>query len=246
MAQGRSNRGRKAGNAVRRKVQGAKHSTVCPFCSGKILDSARFCHHCGKSLDGSGWLTSQTLTVLAAAVISLVALGLLFASVIDVAPITSNSPENSAAPTATVSDQPPDLSTMTPREAADRLFNRVMMADEQGNTAEVEQFAPMAVAAYEMLESLDTDALFHMGQIHAAAGDIEAARSYADRMKSVVPNHLLAALLEHRLAEAESNSAAAASAKKQFHDHYNEEISISRPEYDHHRASIERFRTEHP
>jgi len=126
------------------------------------------------------------------------------------------------------------------------LFNRVMMADEQGNAAEVERFTPMAVSAYEMLESLDTDALFHVGLIHAAAGDIEKARNYADRMKAVVPNHLLATLLEHRLAEAEGNSKAAESAINRFHDHYNDEISVSRPEYDHHRASIERFRTEHP
>ncbi|MGI9452775.1 MAG: hypothetical protein ACR2QH_19370 [Geminicoccaceae bacterium] len=186
------------------------------------------------------------MTVLASAVIALVAVGLLFASAIDVDRLASTSPGTSTAPRTAGSGQPPALSTMSPREAADRLFNRVMMADEQGNAAEVEQFSPMAVSAYEMLESLDTDALFHVGLIHAAAGNMEEARNYADRMKAVVPNHLLAALLEHRLAKADSNSTAAESAIKRFHAHYDEEISTGRPEYEHHRASIEKFRAEHP
>ena len=131
---------------------------------------------------------------------------------------------------------------MTPREAADRLFNRVMMADEQGNAAEVDQFAPMAVSAYEMLESLDTDALFHVGLVQAAAGHIEEAKSYNERLKAIVPNHLLAAFLDHRIAEVEGNTSVAAGAVKRFHDHYDDEISIGRPEYEHHRASIETFR----
>ena len=186
------------------------------------------------------------MTVLGSAVIALVALGLLFTSVIDVDRLAPTRSKISTPPRAASSGQPPDLSTMSPREAADRLFNRVMMADEQGNAAEVEQFSPMTVSAYEMLESLDTDALFHVGLIHAAAGNDEEARDYAERMKAVVPNHLLAALLEHRLAQADSNSTAAESAIKRFHAHYDEEISIGRPEYEHHRASIERFRAEHP
>lgn len=182
------------------------------------------------------------MTVLASAVIVLVALSLLFASVIDMDRLSSTAPTASAPPQTTSTGQPPDLSTMTPREAADRLFNRVMMADEQGNAAEVDQFAPMAVSAYEMLDDLDTDALFHVGLIQAAAGKIDDAKNYAERLKAVVPNHLLAALLEHRLAEVENKPEVAASAAKRFHDHYDEEISIGRPEYEHHRASIERFR----
>lgn len=217
--------------------------TSCPSCARKTQGEARFCQHCGKSLDGGGWLTPQILTVLASAVIVLVALGLLFASVIDTDSVSPPAPAGSAPPRATASGQPPDLSTMSPREAADRLFNRVMMADEQGNRAEVEQFSPMAVSAYEMLDSLDTDALFHVGLIQIAAGEIEEAESYAQRMKAVAPNHLLAALLDHRIAEVSNDTAAAASAIKRFQDSYDEETSIGRPEYEHHGASIERFRT---
>lgn len=184
------------------------------------------------------------MTVLASAVIVLVALALLFTSAIDPDRPTSTAPGTATTSKATPSSQPPDLSSMTPREAADRLFNRVMMADEQGDKAEVEQFTPMAVSAYEMLENLDTDALFHVGLIYAAADDFEKSENYNERLKAIVPNHLLAALLEHRLAEATNKPEIAAGAAKRFQDHYDEEIKINRPEYDHHRASIERFKAE--
>ena len=215
---------------------------TCPSCGSRVQERARFCQQCGKSLEKAGWFSAQMLTVAASAVIVLVALGLLFASVIDLDRLSSDGSPTSPQTTAAVSGQPPDLSSMSPREAADRLFNRVMMADEQGDSAEVEQFTPMAVSAYERLESMDADALYHVGLIYAAAGDNDKAREYNERLKAIVPNHLLAALLEHRLAEVEGDSEVAASAAKRFHDHYDEEISVGRPEYQHHEASIERFR----
>ena len=231
----------KARNATSSRAgQTLSGSATCPFCTSRVQGEARYCQNCGKSLHSIGWLSPQTLTVLASAVIALVALGLLFASVIDFERSSSTNTTAATSQKTAVSGQPPDLSEMTPREAADRLFNRVMMADEQGNAAEVERFTPMAVSAYEMLESLDSDALFHVGLIHAAAGEIEEARNYAERLKAVAPNHLLAALLDHRLAEADNNATAAAAAASRFHDHYDEEISIGRPEYEHHRTSIAR------
>lgn len=133
---------------------------------------------------------------------------------------------------------------MTPREAADRLFNRVMTAHEQGDSEQVEQFAPMALSAYEMIENPDTDALFHMGLIQAAAGQLDEAASSAERLKAVVPNHLLAILLEHRLAEQAGDQAAAQRAAMRFEENYDEEITVDRPEYLHHRSLIEGFRAD--
>ncbi len=236
---GRGGKTRKTPGGIGRASSGA---TTCPSCASRAQEGARYCQHCGKSLAGDGWLTPQTLTVLASAVVVLVALALLFASVIDFDNQQVASGPTTTTPPRIEAGQPPDLSTMSPREAADRLFNRVMMADEQSNRAEVEQFSPMAVSAYEMLESLDTDALYHVGLIHAAAGDIDKAKDFAERMKAIVPNHLLAALLENRLAAKEGNQDVATRAAERFHEHYDEEISVGRPEYEHHRASIERFR----
>ena len=243
------NSGHRSGKA--KKPAGSRDKTTsglvaCPSCDGKVQAHARYCQHCGKSLSGEGWFTSQSITVLAAAVIVLVALGLLFSSVIDFDRAPASSAQAPATTGPTTAGQPPDLSTMSPREAADRLFNRVMMADEQGNQAEIEQFTPMAVAAYERLENLDTDALFHVGMIHIAAGDLEQAKGFAERIMAIAPTHLFVPLLEHRVAEEEGNTSAAVSAASKFHQHYEEEMSIGRSEYEHHRASIERFRANVP
>ena len=43
----------------------------------------------------------------------------------------------------------PDLASMTPREQFDRLYNRVMQASEQGDTATANRFSPMALQAYQ-------------------------------------------------------------------------------------------------
>ena len=42
---------------------------------------------------------------------------------------------------------PPDISNMSPIEAADRLFNRVMQATSSGDSAQAQAFLPMAIAA---------------------------------------------------------------------------------------------------
>ena len=189
---------------------------------------------------------AQTLTVLGAACLTLVALGLLFASVLDFGSAGDDSrsieaPERTASAPA---GQPPDLSTMTPREAAIRLFNRVMMADEQGNADEVAQFAPMAVAAFDQLENLDLDALYHIGMIQAVAGDAEGALDAAERMKAIVPGHLLASVLEHRVAVDQNDQEGAARAIEHFEANYDEEIEIGRPEYGHFQRLIDHFRSQ--
>ncbi|MEM8948173.1 MAG: hypothetical protein AAGA21_03680 [Pseudomonadota bacterium] len=194
----------------------------------------------------STWLDAQKLTVLGTACLTLVALGLLFASVLDFGS-AGNDDRSAEAPermASAPSGQPPDLSTMTPREAAIRLFNRVMMADEQGNADEVAQFAPMAVAAFNQLESLDLDAFFHLGMIHAAAGDAESALNAAERMQAVVPGHLLASVLEHRVAVDENDQDRAARAIERFETNYDKEIKVDRPEYRHFQRLIDHFRIE--
>ena len=131
---------------------------------------------------------------------------------------------------------------MSPREAADRLFNRVMIADEQGRDSEVSQLAPMAIAAYDRLESLDLDAIYHVGLIQAANGDAKAADEAIERLRAIVPNHLLATLLDYRMATEANDQARAERAIERFKSHYEDEILIDRPEYRHHRLQIDMFR----
>ena len=144
--------------------------------------------------------------------------------------------------TAPAPGQPVDLASMSPREAANRLFNRVMAASENGNTEEALRFVPMALQAYDRLETLDNDARYHVALIHMTAGDIKSARVQLDKLRQSVPNHLLGIMLEHQIAERSGNKTTAARAYKEFLAAYDAEIAKGREEYQDHRGNIERFR----
>ena len=80
---------------------------------------------------------------------------------------------------------------MTPREAADRLFNRVMTAVSAGNSAEVVQFMPMAIRAFELAEPRDADGKFHVVLLNLTAQLNAEALAGAEDILSELPNHLL-------------------------------------------------------
>jgi len=138
--------------------------------------------------------------------------------------------------------QPPDLASMSPRDAADRLFNRVMAASENGNSAEALRFTPMALQAYANLGTLDNDARYHVALLHITAGDISSARAQIDLLRKSVRNHLLAFMLEQQIAEQGGKKDSAAQAYKAFLAAYDAEIVAGRPEYQDHLKSIEGFR----
>ncbi|MDH5748110.1 MAG: zinc-ribbon domain-containing protein, partial [Rhodospirillales bacterium] len=150
----------------------------CPSCGTALLSEARFCHACGTALDGSasGGIRSVRGLAWGGALVVVVALVVFAAAELSKrygasSPPSSGalSPPRTAAPAAP--NRPPDLSQMTPRGAADRLFNRIMTANEQGNLVEALRFVPMAVQAYGALPELDGDAHYHLGLIHELAGD---------------------------------------------------------------------------
>ena len=144
--------------------------------------------------------------------------------------------------TAPAPGQPVDLASMSPREAADRLFNRVMIANESGNTAEALKFAPMAIQAYDGVGTLDNDARYHVALIHMTTGDIDGARVQIEMLRKSVPNHLLGFMLEHQIAEHGGKKDSAARAYKDFLAAYDAEIAKGRAEYQDHQGSIDRFR----
>src|SRR5690606_31006514 len=83
-----------------------------------------------------------------------------------------------------------DLSTMTPDEAAYRLFERVMLSVSEGDSASARQFAPMGIQAYEMVPDKDLDAFYHMALLHLVNNDPGGARATAAEMIAQVPAHL--------------------------------------------------------
>ena len=137
-----------------------------------------------------------------------------------------------------------DLSAMTPREAADRLFNRVMAANEQGRIEEVMQFGPMALEAYKLVDPLDADARYHIGLISLLLGDDDKAREQIKNIEAEAPDHLLALTLASRIAEKRGDDKAASAARARFAAAYDAEIRSGRPEYVAHGVTIETFRAE--
>jgi tetratricopeptide (TPR) repeat protein len=86
---------------------------------------------------------------------------------------------------------PPDLTSMTPREAADRLFDRVMTYVAQQDSVQAQAFLPMALGAYERAMPLDHDGLFHLSLLNRVAGNLEAALANATQVLDEDPNHIL-------------------------------------------------------
>jgi hypothetical protein len=94
----------------------------------------------------------------------------------------------------------PDISSLSPQERADRLYNRVMLLATQGKADSVQFFAPMALTAYQMLAPLNADQRYDMGRIGEVVGAFPLAKAQADSILRENPNHLLGLILEARLA----------------------------------------------
>lgn len=124
-----------------------------------------------------------------------------------------------------------DLSAMTPREAAERLFNRVMTAVEADNPAEAERFLPMALAAYDRIGALSLDDRFHLSLLHAAAGDGAQASAVAEAGLAVRPTHLLCLAAAAEGALLLGDSATAAAHYRTFVDSYDDELRTGLTEY---------------
>ena len=158
-------------------------------------------------------------------------------------PVVS-APSPSSNPSANQIVRPPDLSTMTPREAADRLFNRVMSANERGNLEEARRFAPMAIQAYNSVGNLDADGLFHLGLIHLVLDDYKNAKIQAQRILSLAPDHLLAIFLEYKVASLTNDKLKQEQVATHFKGALKKEAMNDRPEYSAHRNSIQSMRRE--
>jgi len=85
-----------------------------------------------------------------------------------------------------------DITSMTPIEAADRLWTRVMTSVEAGDSASVQMFLPMSIAAYERARPLNADGLFHLSVLQRMALQPEEALATAEEALAAHPDHLLA------------------------------------------------------
>jgi tetratricopeptide (TPR) repeat protein len=155
--------------------------------------------------------------------------------------------QGSIPPSGTSNGAPPPL-TGTPREQADRLFNRIMREREAGNVENATRFLPMAIAAYQQAGELDADGLYHLSILLTASGAFAEARQTAERVLSTNPDHLLALAAAADAAAQAGDSTAARNYYQQFLQKYDAEKDKPLPEYiDHtrmlpdHRKTAETF-----
>jgi tetratricopeptide (TPR) repeat protein len=128
------------------------------------------------------------------------------------------------------------------RTNADRLFNRIMAAAEQGNQGEVDQFMPMAIQAYGMVDDLDDDGLYHLGLLHLTAGDTDEARNTAQRILDGSPEHILGLGLAATAADEAGDEAAAETFWGRLLDGYSQEAGKPLSEYLDHQNMLDEYR----
>ena len=138
----------------------------------------------------------------------------------------------------------PDISQLSPKERFDRLYNRVMQAAQAGDQATMGRFMPMALGAYEMLDSADADARYHAALLRVHNGDVAGSRALGDSILAMQPGHLLGYVVLGTTARWAKDEAALAKAYRDFLSHYEAEMKAARPEYGEHQASIASFRSE--
>jgi hypothetical protein len=132
----------------------------------------------------------------------------------------------------------PDISQMSPRERADRLYDRVMRLSEEGKQDSVNLFAQMGISAYQMLPDQDADSRYDMGRIAEVAGALPLARAQADTILASDPNHLLGLILAISTARAAGDSAGVQTFEAKLLTSQSAELARNLPEYQRHEREI--------
>ena len=220
----------------------------CARCGGALAPGARFCANCGASAaQGRQAMggNERLLWFLAGGGVVAVVGGLALYATRGQAAAPAATPPAAEAPFAAGGDgsgaTPPDISNMTPRERFDRLFNRIMRAAEQGDEATVTNFAPMAISAYGMLDSVDADARYHAALIYLHTGNVDGARALADTILKQQPAHLFGYVIRGTIARFKKDDALLKRSYADFLSHYDAETRAKRPEYAEHPRAIEEF-----
>ena len=187
---------------------------VCSGCRSLLSPGAKFCHRCGTAVGTQPAVatarspqTSALPWVVAAiamlAVVALVA-GQRFGRT--PTPNPADAPFASGATSAT--GRAPDISNLSPRERADRLFDRMMRLSSEGKADSVQFFAPMALSVYQSLGTLDADLRYDYGRVAEIAGEPAIATAQADSILAADSNHLLGLVLGVRAAQMRGDSTA--------------------------------------
>jgi hypothetical protein len=213
-------------------------ASFCATCGAPA--SGRFCAGCGTPLHPAGrpaaavrrrwWLAGAAVAVM---------LAVLAAVVAQQARAGASAPPATAGAGAPPRAPLPDLSTMSRREAFDRLYDRAMRAAESGDEAEMRRFTPMALTAYELLDTVDADARYHAALLRMHSGGMDAAAALADSILADQPRHLFGHLLRGTAARWRRDEVALRTAQRAFLADWEVERAARRPEYEAHAATLD-------
>jgi hypothetical protein len=227
----------------------------CSFCHADLSSQARFCHRCGHPVaagarparsERTAWLVAAVLCLLlVGGIVYKVSGGAPAAPVPDMANTGADPRERTGqSPAEELQGRAPDISAMTPRERFDRLFNRIMQAAQRGDSLEVRRFTPMALGAYQQLDSRDLDARYHAAVLHLGVGDFAPAYALADSIIAESPHHLFGYIIRGTAAGLQGDAAARARAERDFLRNYRAEMAANRVEYLEHKPVVDEFRKE--
>ncbi|HEX6644976.1 MAG TPA: zinc-ribbon domain-containing protein [Gemmatimonadales bacterium] len=212
-------------------------AAACSACGAEMAPGAQFCSRCGRKAGGGAPASSRNrlaLAALAALVVVAAAVGLARARSAPAAP-------GAPAPGGGTAAVPPDISRMSPDERFDRLYRRVMQAARTGDTTSA-QLAPMALAAYDMLDSVTADQRYHAALIKLHLGDAAGARAFGDSILAHDSTHLLGYVAKGMAYRWERDTLKLQPVEAAFRRHADAELARGRPEYEEHRMILDEFR----
>jgi hypothetical protein len=206
----------------------------CAECGTR--SEGAFCEQCGTALGGRpgdrrAWLVAS---LLAGAAVVAVAATVLRGTSQPPAPEMANAGSRPAGVVPL-----PELSSLSPDERFARLFDRLMRAGAEWDSATVASLSPLAAEAYAQLDSVDADTRFHAGLIAIQIGNFPGAHALADTLEARDPGHLFGPVLLGALARLEGDTAEYRRALDLFRQRADRELArTDRPEYVEHQQLL--------
>lgn len=236
---------------------------ACAACQSPLTPGARFCHACGTPAGGGAPRSARggrgaghapaepaprSILPWAIGVVSVLALVIAVAvqqrDASAPAGVGANIPLDGSAPFASAGAgggamRAPDISSMSPRERADRLYDRVMRLASEGKGDSASFFATMAAQAYELLGPLDNDLKYDYGRMSEMAGNLDEAQKQSAAILASNPDHLLGLILGARVAQLRNDNAARVRLYRKLLAVEKTEQAKSIEEYQRHKGDID-------
>lgn len=204
---------------------------ACAHCGAALAEGNLFCAACGHRVGGQHRRRRPFVAV------ALIALVVVIGTV-----LLSQARSTPAPPTAATGGAvvPPDISQLSAPERFDRLYRRVMDASRTGDTLGP-RLAPMALAAYDMLDSVNADIRYHAALIKLHLGDADGALALGDSIIAHDSTHLLGFVARGMALRWARDTARLSAVYSDFLRHAARELARGRPEYEEHATIIKDF-----